>query len=499
MTGFLAVKPLEGIYTAESASESYAAYLLRRLASEPGVLAVMHERNWTVAILGEYDNTRDKEDLMDGNYIPCWGFHKTVKSETTSVNSEATRHDKPSKSEIINAGERHEIYVCLRNPTTEKQGNAHMSFVGYEDIKVTLFHELAHFVHSVHHDEFYNLCKELTDEAMAFELSFTDFKESVRNCIKSIIANNKGATAVKCLLHLSSIMQGYLVGLKQRPASVSKDLSRDIRGLASTRTPEWSRVSASDPSVAASILDINGARELLLAIGFESHYEALTEIFVNDKFDRLVVVGPWIQFTLDDMRDSITINDADQCDGEQQAKELFRLLTTRERQAARRENFLSRRPAGSKVKMSSQQLDADVRNLRRRQYTTVGHVEAPTQPPQLLQQAKSALSTFRIYTWKDLIVVMLPFVVYWATAAQRAQQQQQQQHEYLIDPFRGRVRIDSHSDGPETWKIVAGCAGIYFLLVRRTSEKEPHTLIKDDGSIRVQKLKMQDLGVSTGS
>ncbi|KAJ3156909.1 hypothetical protein HDU86_003444 [Geranomyces michiganensis] len=182
--------------------ENYIGYLLRHLASEPGVLAVMRERKWTAAILGEYDKTRDKEDLMDGNHIPCWGFHKTLKSKVTK--------GEIAKSEIVEGGERHKIYVCLFNPTTENQGNAHMSFVRYEGIMVTLMHELAHFVHLEHHDESFNLCKELTDEAMAFELSFIEIKDSIRNGIKS---NNKGGVAAKCLSQLSEIMVGYLVGL----------------------------------------------------------------------------------------------------------------------------------------------------------------------------------------------------------------------------------------------------------------------------------------------
>ncbi|KAJ3146328.1 hypothetical protein HDU89_006314 [Geranomyces variabilis] len=491
VTGFVEVKPLEGLWAAESASENYAAYLLRRLASEPGVLAVMRERNWRCEILGEYDRTRDKEDLMNGDQTPCWGFHKTMRETTKGETAKSeTIKSETIKSETIKGGERHEIYVCLRNPTTEKQGNAHLSFVGYEDIKVTLFHELAHFVHSEHHDEFNNLCRDLTDEAMAFELSFADFKNSIRNGIKSIIAKNSGGAAAKCLSQLSSIMEGYLTGMKQKSESLSKDKSGDAHRQASTRNPEWSRVSASDPAVTASILVVDGARELLLAMGFESRFEALTEVFVNDNFDRLVVVGPWIRFTLDDMRDSIKIDDNEESDGEEKSKELFRLLTTRERKAIRREEFLSRRAAGRKVRELSQQLGNDIRELRRRQYATVGHLEAPRQPPPLLQTAQSFLSTLRIFTWRDLLVVMLPFVVYWATAAQRAQQHQHQ--EWRVDPFQGRVRVDRHSDGPETWKIVAGCAAIYFLLVRRSAEKESDTLIKDDGSIRVQKLEKQD-------
>ncbi|KAJ3019919.1 hypothetical protein HKX48_001563 [Thoreauomyces humboldtii] len=487
-TGFLEVRPLEGVWESESASEKYAAHLLRRLSSDPGVLAVMRHRKWTAHILGEYDVTRDKKDLMNGNHVDCWGFHKTFRG-----------------------GERHEIYVCLRNPRTEKQGNAHMSFVEYEDVKNTLFHELAHFVHAEHHDEFNALWKDLTDEAMAFELSFSDFKETIRAGIKSIVASNGASTVRQCLSSLSSIMGTYLSGLRVQPTAPQTDGSHDPLGRASTCNPEWSRVRASDPTVTSSIIASKKGRELLLAMGFEPRSEALEEVFVNSQPERFSLLGPWIQLTLDDAIKSIKIQDFVETESEQ-SQEIFRLPTTKERLAIRRAEFLVRQAKAPKANKDGQQLSSDIRELRRRQCAAAGVLDedlfapTPLSPPWLLEIEAQRLIAFlkwvvQVSNWKDVLAVLLPLVVYWATAEQRAQQQRRAQEQaaqwQIVSHGGGSVYIpaDDHSNGPDTWKIVGACAAIYLLFVRNgpQEKKEPASLIKDDGSIR-RELPAHELG-----
>lgn len=108
-----------------------AMEIMHKLASDPGIVAIMNKHHWRVGVMTE---------MAPVGYVgispKCiLGFNK-------------------------NKGEE----VSLRLRTDDLKG-----FRKYESIKKTLLHELAHMVHSEHDADFYALNKQLNEEAISLD------------------------------------------------------------------------------------------------------------------------------------------------------------------------------------------------------------------------------------------------------------------------------------------------------------------------------------------
>ncbi|KAK4420563.1 hypothetical protein Salat_2006700 [Sesamum alatum] len=110
---------------------SRALELLHRLASDPGIVAIMNKHRWRVGILTE---------MAPVGYVGV------------------------SPKCILGLNKNHGEEISLRLRTDDLKG-----FRKYESIKKTLLHELAHMVFSEHDSNFYALDKQLNEEAATLD------------------------------------------------------------------------------------------------------------------------------------------------------------------------------------------------------------------------------------------------------------------------------------------------------------------------------------------
>ncbi|KAL0301748.1 UNVERIFIED_CONTAM: hypothetical protein Sradi_6451600 [Sesamum radiatum] len=112
---------------------SRALELLQRLASDPGIVAIMNKHRWRVGILTE---------MAPVGYVGV------------------------SPKCILGFNKNHGEEISLRLRTDDLKG-----FRKYESIKKTLLHELAHMVFGEHDSNFYALDKQLNEEAATLDWS----------------------------------------------------------------------------------------------------------------------------------------------------------------------------------------------------------------------------------------------------------------------------------------------------------------------------------------
>ncbi|XP_011085479.1 uncharacterized protein LOC105167449 isoform X1 [Sesamum indicum] len=112
---------------------SRALELLHRLASDPGIVAIMNKHRWRVGILTE---------MAPVGYVGV------------------------SPKCILGFNKNHGEEISLRLRTDDLKG-----FRKYESIKKTLLHELAHMVFGEHDANFYALDKQLNEEAATLDWS----------------------------------------------------------------------------------------------------------------------------------------------------------------------------------------------------------------------------------------------------------------------------------------------------------------------------------------
>ncbi|KAL0327974.1 UNVERIFIED_CONTAM: hypothetical protein Scaly_2230000 [Sesamum calycinum] len=112
---------------------SRALELLHRLASDPGIVAIMNKHRWRVGILTE---------MAPVGYVGV------------------------SPKCILGFNKNHGEEISLRLRTDDLKG-----FRKYESIKKTLLHELAHMVFGEHDSNFYALDKQLNEEAATLDWS----------------------------------------------------------------------------------------------------------------------------------------------------------------------------------------------------------------------------------------------------------------------------------------------------------------------------------------
>lgn len=108
-----------------------ALAIMHRLASDPGIIAIMKKHRWRVGIMTE---------LAPVGYVGI------------------------SPKCILGLNKNHGEEISLRLRTDDIKG-----FRKYESIKKTLLHELAHMVHSEHDANFLALDKQLNQEAIALD------------------------------------------------------------------------------------------------------------------------------------------------------------------------------------------------------------------------------------------------------------------------------------------------------------------------------------------
>ncbi|KAL3502654.1 hypothetical protein ACH5RR_037103 [Cinchona calisaya] len=108
-----------------------ALKLMRRLAADPGIVAIMNKHRWRVGIMTE---------MAPVGYVGV------------------------SPKCLLGFNKNHGEEISLRLRTDDLNG-----FRKYESIKKTLLHELAHMVYSEHDANFYALDKQLNQEAAALD------------------------------------------------------------------------------------------------------------------------------------------------------------------------------------------------------------------------------------------------------------------------------------------------------------------------------------------
>lgn len=124
---FLQVRPLKGLPRPE-----VSLNLLMRLKNDPGIVAVMRKRKFTVGLLTEMEPLSNTESTHEGT------------SRILGLNR--------------NAGE----VIELRLRT-----DAHDGYRDYKTIRKTLCHELTHNVHGDHDRAFWDLCNQIEKEVQA--------------------------------------------------------------------------------------------------------------------------------------------------------------------------------------------------------------------------------------------------------------------------------------------------------------------------------------------
>ncbi|KAI9004607.1 WLM domain-containing protein [Gaertneriomyces semiglobifer] len=427
-SGFLKIESIQSGWSTDSASEGYSTYILNSLVSEPGILAVMHRRNWICQVLAEYDPKRVNVKSVS---VACHGFH---------------RHYDGGKSDI---------YLVLRNMLTAATANPSLQFRSYEDIRTTLFHELAHYVHSDHSEEFYKLMDEITQEALAFELSLQPRKLSFNATTDYIIALNGGAVAHACVSNTLIVVRSLV--------DMLGSLQSDKSILPIDEGSQVHRLDTSSSVIAGKVWAVDGGQELLRGIGLRPHMEAPNDVFVCDDILLATTFCPWVIFKLRGLLASGRIVPSSGCDktteGESRESPVSRIPTPRERLAQRNRN----RQASSSRKMHVQEFLRDSAARRRRSSPHTSSLDgepvsnsvqdshiAPDRFTsafsQLMEFARPPLWTSRVTCW-DILVLLLPGLMYYTA---------EESYDY-----RSHQLVKS-----ETWKFMAIGVIIYFVTNR---------------------------------
>ncbi len=107
-------------------SKAVALAMLTRISEDPGVVAVMKKRGWTVGVLGELPKVETSSEKLLG----------------------------------LNTNRGQKIELRLRFDDQD-------GFRSYQSVWETMMHELCHNKIGPHNDEFHALCREITREAQA--------------------------------------------------------------------------------------------------------------------------------------------------------------------------------------------------------------------------------------------------------------------------------------------------------------------------------------------
>jgi len=162
----------------------------------------------------------------------------------------------------LNRGE--EIRLQLRSLRSQSNGRF-ANFYPFEKIRTTLFHELAHNEIIDHNDAFYELMRQLAEEADRVDLEMRGRMDPFLDAVAMVRARNQPATTLACLSALFVLVKNAVF----TPSSEVK----------------YRRVPARSQRLRETVLDVPGGRACLAAIGFEPVRD---EFILHDDQDLLL-------------------------------------------------------------------------------------------------------------------------------------------------------------------------------------------------------------------